>query len=477
MFVSVQPVDGVGIVANVNPEPVLNWSAILQYVYLSICALFLIRLLFQIVQMLRLVRGSSRIEKDGMVICINPKIEMPFVFGNRIFLKDDSCLNSAHSEVLTHEKVHLKNQHWVDVFMCELFVVVQWFNPLAWYYARLVKQNLEFIADRGVLSKGFPLDKYIQSIICETMGAEASVLANHFRFSQNKRRLNMMKNDKKSKWRLLKLLLVLPLVGGLLWAFSEPVYKNRSEDQPTTKVKEQGEKEVFIVKGKVVGGESLSEYRNNEPVKDCPLPGTSVVLKGKTIGTIADMEGRFELEVEKGDVIVFSFVGYETVEVVPQKGKSLVAKLLKTAYHLNPSIYRDKYKGKITPPPPPPQSEAKTNKVVPPPPPPPPAESNEPVFYIVEDMPGYKGGMDNYFALLYTYIEYAKKKIDLEGTVNIQFKVDADGRISNVKAIDRVSDKEAEYAVDIVSNLIAWTPGKQRGKPVSTTLIVPVEFD
>lgn len=48
-----------------------------------------------------------------------------------------------------------------------------------------------------------------------------------------------------------------------------------------------------------------------------PLPGTNVFLKGDpNTGVVADIEGRFEFpgELSPGDVLVFSFIGFETQE-------------------------------------------------------------------------------------------------------------------------------------------------------------------
>ncbi|TCI85355.1 alpha-2-macroglobulin [Tenacibaculum sp. M341] len=45
-----------------------------------------------------------------------------------------------------------------------------------------------------------------------------------------------------------------------------------------------------------------------------PLPGATVIIKGTVFGTETDFNGRFSLKVNKGDVVVFSFVGYKTVE-------------------------------------------------------------------------------------------------------------------------------------------------------------------
>lgn len=48
---------------------------------------------------------------------------------------------------------------------------------------------------------------------------------------------------------------------------------------------------------------------NNEP-----LPGVNVVLKGTTVGTQTDFDGKFEFpqQLEENDILVLSFIGYET---------------------------------------------------------------------------------------------------------------------------------------------------------------------
>ena len=40
-----------------------------------------------------------------------------------------------------------------------------------------------------------------------------------------------------------------------------------------------------------------------------PLPGVSVLIKGTTTGTETDFDGKYSIEAEIGDVLVFSFVG------------------------------------------------------------------------------------------------------------------------------------------------------------------------
>jgi TonB-linked SusC/RagA family outer membrane protein len=47
-----------------------------------------------------------------------------------------------------------------------------------------------------------------------------------------------------------------------------------------------------------------------------PIPGASVLVKGTTIGTVTDLSGSFVLDVSDGAILVVSFIGYATKEVV-----------------------------------------------------------------------------------------------------------------------------------------------------------------
>ena len=68
------------------------------------------------------------------------------------------------------------------------------------------------------------------------------------------------------------------------------------------------------------------------------LPGVSINLKGSSIGTISDIEGKFEFpsEVNSGDILVFSFIGMETQEYCVRKDEplSIVLNMIMDQYYL-----------------------------------------------------------------------------------------------------------------------------------------------
>src|SRR5690554_1754467 len=53
------------------------------------------------------------------------------------------------------------------------------------------------------------------------------------------------------------------------------------------------------------------------------LPGVSVLVKGTTRGGVTDLDGRFSLNVQPGEVLAFSFIGYVTQEVTVENQTSI----------------------------------------------------------------------------------------------------------------------------------------------------------
>lgn len=68
------------------------------------------------------------------------------------------------------------------------------------------------------------------------------------------------------------------------------------------------------------------------------------------------------------------------------------------------------------------------------------------------------------------------KDFGIEGTVFIQFVVEKDGSITNVKIIRGIGGGCDEEALRVVQNMPLWQPGKVNGRPVRALLILPIKF-
>ena len=100
-------------------------------------------------------------------------------------------------------------------------------------------------------------------------------------------------------------------------------------------------------------------------------------------------------------------------------------------------------------------------------------------FQLVEEKPSFNGGDANEFSkwvnsrLVYPEIA---KETGVQGRVTLQFTVNADGTVSNVKVLRGVDSSLDKEAVRVVSSSPKWKPGKQRDRAVKVTYTFPVIF-
>ncbi len=66
-----------------------------------------------------------------------------------------------------------------------------------------------------------------------------------------------------------------------------------------------------------------------------PLPGVNVLIKGTTQGTSTDFDGNYQITANNGDVIVFSYIGYRTLEITYTGQSPLDAQLVEDAAQLD----------------------------------------------------------------------------------------------------------------------------------------------
>ena len=104
------------------------------------------------------------------------------------------------------------------------------------------------------------------------------------------------------------------------------------------------------------------------------------------------------------------------------------------------------------------------------------SEGEADIFQVVEDMPQFPGGsVQKWIAKNVKYPMIAQEN-NIQGKVFVQFVIEKDGSVSDVKvarSVDTFLDKEA---IRVVKAMPKWKPGKQRGKPVRVSYTVPINF-
>ncbi len=105
-------------------------------------------------------------------------------------------------------------------------------------------------------------------------------------------------------------------------------------------------------------------------------------------------------------------------------------------------------------------------------------EVAEEIFTIVEDQPEPRGGMAAFYEYVSKNLKYPAqaRRMGIEGKVFVEFIVDKDGSITNVKAIKGIGAGCDEEATRVIAKAPKWKPGKQRGRPVKVRMILPITF-
>ena len=82
-----------------------------------------------------------------------------------------------------------------------------------------------------------------------------------------------------------------------------------------------------------------------------PIVGANVLLKGQNSGTSTDFDGNYQISAEKGAVLVFSYIGFETQEVILADQKSIQIVLKPNTAALDEIVvigYRNQTKKEVT---------------------------------------------------------------------------------------------------------------------------------
>jgi TonB family protein len=475
----------------------INWVQVLIFTYVAGLAFMVLKNLF-IVTKWNLTWRKSK-DSDGVAFTESDEV---FTLFSRIFVPRTLKNNQDLENILLHEKAHIQQLHFIDLMVMEFTLLLTWFNPFSWLISRMIKENHEHLADRQVLTTGVNPARYRAQLLNHTLGVNVFRLGNQFNHSLTLKRFNMMKKPRKSPIGIVKIALLIPAV---LLTLGLTTGMTRQQKGIT---------------GKVVFAEDRE-----------PAPGASVVIKNSNVGTVVDIDGTFSLNVNGDPEIVISFVGYaslvvkasdigkkpleleaevyevdmETVPltIIQEEGDAITirtnddkdkqpvfivdGKKVDDIEHLDPdqiesiSVIKDpdseiakKYnapdgvivltlkKGGSS-------KELKDVQE---------AQEGEEVFFVVEEMPMFPGGKAELKTYIYSNLEYPEsaKKQGVSGEVMVQFNVKGSGELEDIKVASSSHKEFEKPAMEVFKGMPAWSPGRQRGKPVKVKVIVPVRF-
>lgn len=207
----------------------LDIYSIISIIYIIVCSVLLLRILFQLLKIARIIRLGTIENIFGYKIVNVDFKQTPFSFFNWIVINCNNHTSENLKRIIDHENMHIRSVHSIDILLSEIACAVLWFNPIVFMFKKSLTENNEFMADKKTISLGHFAADYMRTIIQETCSNSVTPLVNSF-CSTTKKRVIMMTKEKSNKKRSIKYLLTLPVLSVLLFAFTNRTIENSSND-------------------------------------------------------------------------------------------------------------------------------------------------------------------------------------------------------------------------------------------------------
>lgn len=433
--------------------PIIGWTEWLFTLYIIGVVFFALRYLLAILRTVRTIRQATpaKVEgKDDERILINRDLGSACSWLHWVLLAPADVDNPS---ILTHERAHIRLGHSYDKVVCEIVVRLLWFVPFGWMLREDLSDIHEYEADRAVLDAGFDVKEYCLLLIHRATHPNMTPVVNAFNESKTKQRMARMFQPKSSNRSTLKALYLLPLAAVAIVATAEPRQERKPEVVPPV---------ISFIKEKAVTNEAQ------------PL----IVLNGKVVDAAAL---NWSDDVTDSDLAEALRINTEDIEhITVLKGIS------------GKAIWGERGANGVI------QIETKR-----------PVDDEDPaheVFVIAEEPAEFVGGSEALMQYLSRNTRYPSIAIEhgVQGTVHVEFIVQKDGEITNVKATllenpdqkgnvtvtayateKRAPHKESitqakevlkASAVAMVRNMPDWKPAHQRGQPVRMKMSLPITY-
>jgi TonB family protein len=488
----VVPTIKMGMIAIQGEEIALTSQTIrvdVQQMYWISVGLAFLYLLFRLFVVIRLLRQSDR--------------QMSFSFLDRIYIGNDA--RNSHI-IHVHESIHVKQGHTYDILFAELIRVFNWFNPILHCYIKELKFVHECIADE--VSAREDRRTYAEILVASALNVPTHVLYHEFsNQSFLKKRIMMLFQHKSKNINRLKYLLILPLISIIsltalaynnsvdtamplvgqvldvsIPALFVPISKQSEETIPIASMQQQ-EGEVFTkveVNPEPPGGMKAfmkyigMNYKYPKAAVDHNIEGTVEV------SFVVEKDGRlstFKIKKAPG-----YGTGEEAIRVLKsgkkwspgiQNGKpvrvSYLMPIRVEGGQLSKSMpeengSEDRAPAKI-------RLKVEREK---------PEQTNNMPFTEVEIGPGPKEGMNAFMKYIGDNFEYPEQAIKngVNGTIQLSFIVEEDGRLTNIESIKDPGYGTGEAAVKLVQDYDRkWSPGIQNGRKVRVAYMLPIRLN
>lgn len=199
--------------SSIKPAKEIPWSFIFFAIYLLGVIFMTLKLSKQFYTLRKLLQTAAKFKKNGIVHYQCKQPINVFSFFNVVIYCPDALNEKTLNSVLAHEYVHIKQRHSIDLMLANLAQIILWFNPLMYFYRKMLDENLEFIADQETVSR-LENKKHYQYTLLNFIQPDQPALVGHYFFKNStiKTRIMMLNKQKSPSIYRLKSVVIIPIL-------------------------------------------------------------------------------------------------------------------------------------------------------------------------------------------------------------------------------------------------------------------------
>lgn len=388
------------------------------YVVGVICVFFCIRLLITLMQIYGWYKQSETDSWEHINIRKVSGLQNSFTFFKWIFIDPKNFENPE--DIIRHELGHAKKLHSLDLLVFNSLTIFFWWLPSIWLMIKELKNVHEFEADEFALKIS---DRtYRKTLVHCTLKAHGMNLASSFDDAPIFNRLNFMKKMKKkiSIWKVASIA-ALVATSGIMFA---------CEDELESEIKRIAEESNQQIDYSDDVKSALFKLKQKFPDKEFAV-----------VETTLDNESSIEkLNAYDPGQIAKIFVNKEG------DNKNVIMIVSEDSDLFTRTVEVQKASGDV--------------------------------FTIVEETASFPGGTDEFYKYMGENLRYPKEAQEnkKEGRVFVQFVVEKDGSITNLKVVKGIGGACDKEALRVLKNSPKWIPAMVNGEPVRQKLIQNIMF-
>ena len=216
-----------------NPiqENPIDWSLIVLSAYVVISIVIILKIGVELASFYNKIRKHNKQKTTDFTLIHSTTTENPFSFFHYIVINPNLFSEAELQHILTHESIHVKQKHSIDVLLGKLFCALFWVNPIIWLYRKAMLQNLEFIADNETFKQIENKYEYQKTLLKVVTHQHDLSITNQFYQSLIKKRIVMLHTNQSHQKNAWKYATIFPLLVGFMLLFQIETVAQVKENQ------------------------------------------------------------------------------------------------------------------------------------------------------------------------------------------------------------------------------------------------------